>query len=104
MNRQGYVVSVIGRSLTKQEDLKAKTSTPERIHNLRVDYKEQYLLEAEPANCSKRSIYLGFVIEGDESRRLTNEEISGGVIRSIDADTEESISGVFHPYEAQSKQ
>lgn len=158
---QGYMVSVIGRNQSKHEDLKAKTSTPERIHSLKVDVKEQNLLEAEvrgaverfgpismvvswtpslaslelistvvsenshewklyqvkgsrryfedaffelPANCYHRNIYLGFVIKGDESRWLTNEEISGGVIRSIDTDKEESIIGVLQPYEARPKQ
>lgn len=154
---QGYVVSVIGRSQSKHEKLKVKTSTPERIHSLRVDYRDQDSLEAEvrgaikqfgpisvvvswipslpslelissiisetnvewklhqvkgsrryfeeddlkvPANCHHRSIYLGFVIEADESRWLTNEEISSGVIRSMEEDAQESIIGVLHPYEA----
>lgn len=52
-----------------------------------------------PSNCKHRSIYLGFVIEGDTSRWLMNTEISQGVIKSVEEDTKDSIIGVLHPYE-----
>lgn len=52
-----------------------------------------------PDNCKHRSIYLGFIIEGDQSRWLSNSEISQGVIRNIEEDSFESIIGTLHPYE-----
>lgn len=53
--------------------------------------------------CDHRSIYLGFILEGDSSRWLTNEEISKGVIHSIEKDCKESIIGTLHPYEKRPK-
>lgn len=52
-----------------------------------------------PTNCKHRSVYLGFVIEGNTSRWLTNREISQGVIKSVREDHQASIVGVLHPYE-----
>ena len=52
-----------------------------------------------PDNCKHRTIYLGFIIEGDQSRWLSNNEISQGVIRSIEEDSSESIIGTLYPYE-----
>ncbi|MFD2369825.1 short-chain dehydrogenase [Brevibacillus sp. GCM10020057] len=45
-----------------------------------------------------RRIILGFVLEGNESRWLTNEEIAQGVIRAVRAD-QPSIVGVVEPWE-----
>ena len=52
-----------------------------------------------PVNCEHRSIYLGFIIEANHSRWLTNQEISEGVIKSIKEDHTESIVGTLHPYD-----
>lgn len=51
------------------------------------------------SNCEHRSIYLGFIIEDNHSRWLTNKEIAEGVITSIKEDRTESIIGRLHPYE-----
>jgi hypothetical protein len=51
-----------------------------------------------PSNCEHRSIYLGFILEGNQSRWLTNNEIAEGVIKSITEDNIESIIGMLHPY------
>ncbi|MYL32867.1 short-chain dehydrogenase [Pontibacillus yanchengensis] len=51
------------------------------------------------SNCIHRNIYLGFVINNDTSRWLTNKEIANGVIKSIEEECSESIIGVLHPYE-----
>lgn len=58
--------------------------------------KESFLV---PVNCEHRSIYLGFIIEGNHSRWLTNQEISEGIIMNIKEDHIESIVGTLHPYE-----
>ncbi|AOV07362.1 hypothetical protein BI350_07295 [Sporosarcina ureilytica] len=52
-----------------------------------------------PSNCTHSSIYLGFIIEGNQSRWLTNNEIAEGVIKSIQDEKAESIIGRLHPYE-----
>lgn len=52
-----------------------------------------------PSNCTHSSIYLGFIIEGEQSRWLTNNEISAGVIQHIQSGNSESIIGRIHPYE-----
>jgi hypothetical protein len=43
-------------------------------------------------------IILGFVIEGRDSRWLTNQEISRGVIDAVSADTPEHVVGVVRPW------
>lgn len=53
-----------------------------------------------PVNCEHRSIYLGFIIEDNRSRWLTNQEISEGIIMNIQEDHNESIVGILHPYES----
>jgi hypothetical protein len=52
-----------------------------------------------PANCKHRTIYLGFIVENNQSRWLTNQEISEGVIKSIKEDTIETIIGTLQPYD-----
>lgn len=52
-----------------------------------------------PAGCEHRSVYLGFILVDDDSRWLTNEEISEGVIKSVKNDEEKAIVGTLHPYE-----
>ncbi|UOQ94717.1 short-chain dehydrogenase [Halobacillus shinanisalinarum] len=52
-----------------------------------------------PSNCTHSSIYLGFIIEGNQSRWLTNDEIVEGVIKSVQEDNSESIIGRLYPYE-----
>ena len=46
-----------------------------------------------------RKIILGFVIENKNSRWLTNNEISGGVIEAVKNDLEEKIIGRVSPWE-----
>lgn len=52
-----------------------------------------------PTECECCSIYLGFILEGNNSRWLTNQEISKGVIKSVEKDEKEFIVGTLHPYE-----
>lgn len=49
-------------------------------------------------NILYRKIILGFAIENNNSRWLTNDEISSGVIEAIKADKEESVVGVISPW------
>ena len=51
-----------------------------------------------PANCQSKSVYLGFVLEGDHSRWLNHGEICNGIIESIQKPTSSSIIGVVEPY------
>ena len=53
-----------------------------------------------PDNCSYRKVFLGYIIEDDSSRWLTNDEIAGGVIIHIETDRIDGIIGQIHPYEA----
>lgn len=53
-----------------------------------------------PANCTYEKVFLGFVIEGEASRWLTNDEISNGVIQQITSKGEERIVGQLIPYSA----
>lgn len=46
-----------------------------------------------------RDIILGFKIENNVSRWLTDEEISEGVLKAIDEDLEHSVIGVVEPWE-----
>ena len=50
-------------------------------------------------NIEFRTILLGFIVEGDTSRWLTNSEICDGVIRAIENDVRESIIGTVEPWE-----
>ena len=52
-----------------------------------------------PQNCAHSSIYLGFILEGNQSRWLTNAEMADGVIKSVQDERTESIIGTLHPYE-----
>ncbi|SDJ84686.1 hypothetical protein [Sediminibacillus albus] len=60
-------------------------------------------LEDDPieiaANCQYRSIYLGFIIEGSQSRWLNHQEIACGVIHNIKKDNDVGIVGTLSPYE-----
>ncbi|WP_019414879.1 hypothetical protein [Paenisporosarcina sp. TG20] len=51
------------------------------------------------SSCQQRSIYLGFTMEGNQSRWLTHNEISQGVITNIKEGNTESIIGILHPYD-----
>ncbi len=46
-----------------------------------------------------RKVILGFKIEDNSSRWLTNEEISSGVIEAITNDEEEKIVGIVSPWD-----
>ena len=48
-------------------------------------------------NCLYSQVQLGFIIEGQTSRWLTNEEISNGVIKSIKEDKLVNLIGVLEP-------
>lgn len=58
-------------------------------------YPEFSLLE----NINYRQVVLGFKIDEDHSRWLTDEETSEGVMKAIDDDTEYSIIGTITPWE-----
>lgn len=53
-----------------------------------------------PTNCTYGKVFLGFVIEGETSRWLTNDEISNGVIHQITSKGDERIVGQLIPYSA----
>ena len=53
----------------------------------------------ENKNLLYRRIILGFKIEGNSSRWLTNDEISSGVIEAITNDEEEKIVGIVSPWD-----
>lgn len=53
----------------------------------------------ENKNIQYRKIILGFKIENNSSRWLTNDEISGGVIEAIKEDKEEIIVGTVSPWD-----
>lgn len=52
-----------------------------------------------PAQCRYHQVILGFKVEGRRSRWLTNREISEGVIRAIETDTDRAIVGMVRPWE-----
>ena len=54
----------------------------------------------ETKNLIYRKIVLGFVIEDDQSRWLTNEEISEGVIQAIEKDQPLHVVGSVSPLSA----
>lgn len=51
-------------------------------------------------DCALRQVVLGFKIEDGRSRWLTNDEISAGVLRAIQADLTYSIIGQSEPWSA----
>ncbi|MBN8568134.1 MAG: short-chain dehydrogenase [Ignavibacteria bacterium] len=53
----------------------------------------------ENKNLKYRKIVLGFKLENNSSRWLTNEEISSGVIETVKSDAVESIIGVVSPWD-----
>lgn len=52
-----------------------------------------------PAHCEYHQIQLGFVLEGSQSRWLTNDEISGGVIKAIAEDLAKHTVGTLTPWD-----
>jgi hypothetical protein len=48
-------------------------------------------------NCSYHQVQLGFILNRDTSRWLTNEEISNGVIEAIAKDKQYHLVGVLEP-------
>lgn len=52
-----------------------------------------------PDNCSYHQVQLGFILEGNASRWLTNEEISSGVIAAIESGRALHVVGVLEPWE-----
>ncbi len=66
----------------------------------------RYFVDEEiriPVNCSYEKVFLGFVMEGESSRWLTNDEIANGVIQQITSMGNESIVGQLIPYSARPK-
>jgi hypothetical protein len=54
----------------------------------------------DAAYCLYRQVVLGFVLEGQGARWLTNDEISAGVLKAIDDDAAVSTIGVTRPWAA----
>ncbi|MBY0121658.1 short-chain dehydrogenase [Bacillus sp. S/N-304-OC-R1] len=52
-----------------------------------------------PNNCTYHQVQLGFVIEGVNSRWLTNQEISNGIIEAIKKRKQVFTVGVIEPWE-----
>lgn len=152
--KEGYSVSVIGRTAAKFEKLKA-SSPSDSIFPIQVDYDSEALFSkvteaiAErgpfkvivswtpnyraleqicqmngqaksfrlihvkgsrryfddeeiviPVNCTYEKVFLGFVMEEETSRWLTNDEIANGVIQQIKSMGDERIVGKLIPYSA----
>lgn len=53
---------------------------------------------AVPINCLYRQVQLGFILEGQSSRWLTNHEIASGVIQAIEEDKPIKVIGVLEPW------
>ncbi|SHG39533.1 short-chain dehydrogenase [Ornithinibacillus halophilus] len=51
-----------------------------------------------PENCQYRRVYLGFVVEDNQSRWLTHHEISNGVIKVLQKDYKETVVGTLKPW------
>jgi hypothetical protein len=56
------------------------------------------VLDRLPEVCQYRQVILGFVLEGDRSRWLTNVEISAGVIQAVASDSQTYIVGTVRPW------
>ena len=52
-----------------------------------------------PENCTYSQVQLGFVRENNQTRWLTNTEISSGVIRAITQKETNYIVGTLEPWE-----
>ncbi len=48
---------------------------------------------------SYHSIVLGFIVEDDNSRWLTHDEITEGIVRAIDCNARETVIGTVTPWE-----
>ncbi|MDB4894267.1 MAG: hypothetical protein JWN15_529 [Firmicutes bacterium] len=55
-------------------------------------------LDAVPEPVQYREVILGFIVEGERSRWLTNSEISSGVLRAVASDAARSIIGTVEPW------
>lgn len=51
-----------------------------------------------PLKCDYRQIQLGFIIENNKSRWLTNDEIANGVIQAIINDDPVTVVGTLQPW------
>lgn len=85
-------LKTVNEIVSKQKD----QWTLYQIQGSRRYFEKESLLV--PVNCEHRSIYLGFIIEDNHSRWLTNQEISEGIIMNMKEDRIESIVGTLHPY------
>jgi hypothetical protein len=82
------------------DEISSRTKEPWRLFHVRGS--AAYLHPEQPQvpiNCLYRQVILGFVLEGDRSRWLTHEEISGGVIRAIQRDAERTVVGTLEPWD-----
>ncbi|MFS0673243.1 short-chain dehydrogenase [Ornithinibacillus sp. 179-J 7C1 HS] len=51
-----------------------------------------------PEVCEYRRVYLGFVLENENARWLTHEEIANGIIKVIHGDYKETVIGTLKPW------
>ena len=72
---------------------------PDRPDRLAAAAKAARAAEIAPI-CAYRQVVLGFVLEGQGARWLTNDEISAGVLQAIDDDAPLSTIGVTRPWSA----
>ncbi len=70
------------------------SATADPSHEKRDIFKDFKSLD----NIDFRTILLGFVVEGQTSRWLTDKEICSGVIEAIENDTRNSIIGTVEPW------
>lgn len=83
---RGRMFQVLGSAV-------ADPTHPERLDTARK------VAEGLP-DCAIRQVVLGFRIEGERSRWLTNDEISQGVLAAVQADLTYSIIGQSEPWSA----
>lgn len=110
---RGYAVSVVARRQSRLDALvRAAAGLTGVIHPIALDYRDTDALTAALAaarsrlgpiglaleNIRYREIILGFVLEGDRSRWLTDAEISAGVLAAVDADQPRYIVGTVRPW------
>lgn len=84
------------------DEISIRQTKPWKLYHVvgsRTDLDKMAAMLEIPEGCQYRQVKLGFVIEGDAARWLTHEEISGGVIASIQEDTPRRLIGTVEPWE-----
>lgn len=51
-----------------------------------------------PDTCEYKRVYLGFVLDGDNARWLTHEEIANGIIKIMKHNLKETVIGTLKPW------